>query len=216
MTRFEAYTKLFHRILQSSVWDLDDRTRVVWITLMAMTDEHGCVISTVNFVAKMARLDHNAQEVEDVRRAIDRFLSPDPESLTSENEGRRLEKIEGGWRLLNFKKYQEMMKVEARRETWRESKRRIRQGGHKVQAHTTGKSFEQACEDARNDGYGIFAAQHEKEAVAALANEEALQERDKSGWDALAQQGEQLLQETRQEREEEKANPEDEEGWEKV
>jgi hypothetical protein len=131
MIRFEAYTKLFHRILQSSVWDLDDRTRIVWITLLAMTDSNGSVISTVKFVAKMARLDRTDQDVEDVRRAIERFSEPDLESLTEGDEGRRLVRIEGGWQLINFKKYQEMMKQEARRETWRESKSKHRAKGKK-------------------------------------------------------------------------------------
>lgn len=126
MKRFEPYTKLFHRILQSSVWDYDERTRIVWITLLAMTDSDGCVIGTVKYVARMARLDRTDGEVDDVRRALDRFMGPDPDSLTSEREGRRLEKIDGGWRLINFGKYRELMMKEARREAWRESKAKTR------------------------------------------------------------------------------------------
>lgn len=136
MERFEAYTKLFHRILQSSVWGLPDRIRIVWITLLAMANNKGEVISTVEYLARQARLEHY---ISDVRKALELFMAPDPESLTSAHKGRRLERIEGGWRLLNFEKYRDLMKQEARRESWRESKRKSREKSEPLRNPRTGR-----------------------------------------------------------------------------
>ncbi len=112
-----GYTKLFHKILHSSIWDKDDRTRLIWITLLAMRDKNGVIESTMNGISRASRIP-----VEDCRRAIEEFLKPDGDSLTSQFEGRRLEVVEGGWRLLNHRKYVQMMGEEDRREYWREKK----------------------------------------------------------------------------------------------
>ena len=117
----KTYTKLFHRILSSSIWEEDDKTRLVWITLLASTDEHGNVIATVLKLARDARVDEAA-----CRLALERFLAPDPDSLTKANEGRRIEVIEGGWRLLNHLKYKELMSIEAKREYFRNKRREYR------------------------------------------------------------------------------------------
>ena len=110
-----TYVKLFNKILTSSIWDADDKTRLVWITMLAMTDENGVVLSTVNGIAVQARVDKQA-----ALNAIASFLAPDPESRTKEYGGRRLEVVDGGWRLLNHGKYREMMSVEHRRAYWKE------------------------------------------------------------------------------------------------
>ena len=118
----KTYTKLFHRILSSSIWDEDDKTRLVWITMLALTDESGCVVCTVSKLARDARVELDACQA-----ALDKFLASDSASLTSQNEGRRIEKIEGGWRLLNHGKYKEMMSKELRRQYFREKRREYRQ-----------------------------------------------------------------------------------------
>lgn len=118
----KTYTKLFHRILASSIWDEDDKTRLVWITMLASTDENGNVIATLSKLARDARVEPDA-----CQRALDRFLSPDPQSLTKANEGRRIEIIEGGWRLLNHLKYRELMTIESKREYFRNKRREYRQ-----------------------------------------------------------------------------------------
>lgn len=116
------YTKLFHKILKSSIWREDDRTRIVWITLLAMRDEDGVIESTIGTVADWARVP-----IEDAKRAIAKFLEPDPESLTSDHEGRRLKAVDGGWILLNHQKYVQLMGREHQRAYWRERKQEQRQ-----------------------------------------------------------------------------------------
>lgn len=117
----KGYTKLFAKILNSSIWDEDDRTRIVWITLLAMTDENGDVISTLSSLARNSRVPKEAAEA-----ALEKFLAPDPQSGTPDFEGRRIEAIEGGWHLLNHAKYRNMMSLEERREYYRRKKTEYR------------------------------------------------------------------------------------------
>lgn len=106
-----TYTKLFQSILDSTVWQESASTKLVWITLLAMTDREGCVWASVPGLARRAGV-----EIPECEAALTKFLSPDPYSRSVEHEGRRVEVIDGGWKLLNHAKYREMMSLEDRRE----------------------------------------------------------------------------------------------------
>ena len=97
------YTKLADSILTSTIWMEDDQTRIVWLTLMAMKDKNGEVQASVPGLANVARVSVDA-----CRLAIDKFLSPDLDSRTKDDEGRRLEVIDGGWFLINHEKYRDL------------------------------------------------------------------------------------------------------------
>lgn len=118
----ESYTKLFSSILSSSIWGEDDRTRLVWITMLALCDRHGEVGASVVGLARLAGVP-----LADCEAAIAKFLAPDPYSRTEANEGRRIEKIGGGWRLLNYEHYREARDLDERRAQDRERKRRQRE-----------------------------------------------------------------------------------------
>jgi len=116
-----AYTKLFHSIITSTIWTEDDATRIVWITLLAMADRNGEVQGSVPGLARIAGVP-----VESCRSAIEKFLSPDPDSRTIDDEGRRIQVIDGGWVLLNFEKYRQMASDEDRRVKAAERQQRAR------------------------------------------------------------------------------------------
>ncbi len=97
------YTKLFSSIVTSTIWVAPDRTRIVWITMLALADRHGEVMASLPGLARVAGVP-----VEDCEIAIAAFLAPDPYSRTPDDEGRRIEKIEGGWALINHAKYRDM------------------------------------------------------------------------------------------------------------
>jgi hypothetical protein len=105
-----AYTKLFTSIITSTIWAEDDATRIVWITLLALADKNGEVQGSVPGIARMA-----AVSIESCRAAFVKFMSPDPDSRTKDDEGRRVEEIEGGWVLLNHQKYRDMSSGEDRK-----------------------------------------------------------------------------------------------------
>lgn len=120
------FTKLFNSIIYSSIWMEDDATRVVWITLLAMADRKGFVYGSVRGLAKAANV-----EDEKCRLALEKFLGPDADSSNPENEGRRIELVPGGWRLLNYERYRGMRDEEQRRQyraDWMRNRRQERRG----------------------------------------------------------------------------------------
>lgn len=120
-----TFTKLFSSITESTVWYEPDSTRLVWITMLAMSDRQGRVWASIPGLAGRARV-----AIEACRVALQCFLSPDPDSRTKDFEGRRIEEIEGGWRLLNHAKYRELRDEEERKvyqREWVRGKRHRRQ-----------------------------------------------------------------------------------------
>ena len=90
-----GYTKLFNSILASTVWNEPMETRIVWITLLAMADKHGIAEGSVPGLAVFARIP-----IEATRAALERLSAPDPDSRSKDENGRRIEAVEGGWRLV--------------------------------------------------------------------------------------------------------------------
>lgn len=105
------YTKLFEQILESTIWCEPDSVRVVWITMLAMGDKDGNVYASIPGLAKRANVP-----MPEAQKALDCFLAPDPYSRTVEFEGRRIEPIDGGWKLLNHAKYRNLLSDEAEKE----------------------------------------------------------------------------------------------------
>ena len=111
-----AFTKLFGSITTSTIWSESNETRIVWITLLSMADRHGRVWASIPGLARIA-----AVPVEAAREAISRFLGPDPDSRTKDNDGRRIEEIDGGWRLINYLKYRGIRDDEDRKASNRDA-----------------------------------------------------------------------------------------------
>ena len=118
-----AYVKLFSSIVTSSMWSEDPPTRVVWVTMLTLKDKFQEVHASLPGLARAANVP-----LADAEAAIKKFLSPDPYSRTKEHEGRRIEEIPGGWRILNGEYYRRLMSIEERREYKRikEAERRAR------------------------------------------------------------------------------------------
>ncbi len=95
-----GFAKLFSSILTSTVWGLPHPILRVWIAMLASADADGVVEGSIPGFARVACVTR-----EEMEEALRIFHSPDPDSRTKENEGRRLETIDGGWLILNFAKY---------------------------------------------------------------------------------------------------------------
>lgn len=119
-----GYTKLFNSILASTIWEEDDKTRIVWITLLAMADKFGVADGSVPGIATLARVS-----VADCQKALGKLQAPDKDSRSDEYEGRRIRKIDGGWLILNHEKYRAKIDDDERREYLRikkaESRKRL-------------------------------------------------------------------------------------------
>jgi hypothetical protein len=95
-----GYTKLFSSIIASTIWREDDKTRIVWITLLAMADKNGEVQASLPGLADFARVS-----IAEAQTALAKLSSPDEHSHSKIDEGRRIEAIDGGWFLINHAYY---------------------------------------------------------------------------------------------------------------
>lgn len=117
------YNKLFARIVDSSVWLQSDQTLRVWIMFIAVMDQDGLVgLAAIGNVAQRARVS-----LKDAAEAVRVLESPDPESSDPEFEGRRIERIPGGWMVLNSQKYRAQVTYENIKAKTRERVARFRE-----------------------------------------------------------------------------------------
>jgi hypothetical protein len=78
-----GYPKLFSIILCSTIWREDDQTRILWITLLALSDMDGFVASSIPGLADIARIS-----IADCEQGLQKLQQPAPYSRTSDHGGR--------------------------------------------------------------------------------------------------------------------------------
>ena len=116
------YTPVFREFTTSSMWAAPAATRCVWLWMLLNADPEGFVPGTVPGLAVAANVT-----AEEARSAVAMFLDPDPDSNTQTAEGRRIEKVPHGWRILNFTYWRELAKREAekaRKRKWADANRK--------------------------------------------------------------------------------------------
>lgn len=79
--------------------------------MLAMVDRNGEVYASIPGLAKRAGVT-----LAECESALECLSSPDKYSRTKENDGRRIEEIDGGWVLLNHAKYRKILSHEERKE----------------------------------------------------------------------------------------------------
>lgn len=126
-----SYVKIYgNQLIRSTVWvNTDKETKLIWITLLAIADKHGIVLASIPGLARDAGVS-----IEECERSLATLRAPDKYSRTKEYEGRRLEDVDGGFLLLNYKKYREMrteiqVKEAERKAAWRAKKAAAKDGG---------------------------------------------------------------------------------------
>jgi hypothetical protein len=97
--------------LHSTIWQEAKETKILWIAMLAMCERDGVVMASIPGLAKAAGIT-----ITECEAGLQCLLSPDPYSRTRDHEGRRIEPIDGGWRLLNHGKYKEQLSYEERKE----------------------------------------------------------------------------------------------------
>jgi hypothetical protein len=121
------YSKLFSSIVHSSLWTEPDHVRILFITLLAIADREGFIFGSRNGLLRLANVDPEQCAEKDPFKTL---MEPDPDSsdLTRnpENEGRRIEPIDGGFRILNFEHYRAQRNEADRREQNRQAQARWR------------------------------------------------------------------------------------------
>ena len=116
-----GFTKLWAEITDSSIWNEDDKTRIVWITMLARMGPDYVVRASVGGLAHLARVSR-----EDCEKALEKLASPDPDSRSPEEEGRRIKKVEGGFFMINGEKFRQRRGDEEKKAYMREYMRQYR------------------------------------------------------------------------------------------
>ncbi len=123
-----GYTKLFQTIITSTIWCENHTLRIVWVTMLALKNQDHIVEGSIPGLAAMARVS-----VQECEEALVKLKAPDPHSRTKTFDGRRIEDIDGGWKILNGEKYRAKMNADERREYFRikqqESRLRRKESG---------------------------------------------------------------------------------------
>lgn len=115
------FVKIYSSITRSTIWDESPETCKLWVTMLAVADRDGYVGASLPGLAREARLT-----IDQAQECLARLESPDAYSRSKEQDGRRVEKTDGGWLIINFRKYLEKRSPEDRREADRQRKRAAR------------------------------------------------------------------------------------------
>jgi hypothetical protein len=125
------YVKIFTQIYDSSIAD-DYLTRFVFEDFLILADKEGHVDMTVAAIARRTNVP-----IEIVNRAIEKLSSPDLESRSPDEDGRRIVLLDPyrswGWRIVNYDDYRNIRDDEARKEYFRDQKRNQRAKSKNVQ-----------------------------------------------------------------------------------
>lgn len=148
-----GYTKLFGDIVTSTIWQEPAGCRVLWITILALKDRDHVCRATVPALANLSGIT-----IEECEQWLEKFEAPDKYSRSQENEGRRIEPVDGGWRVMNGEKYQERMSSEDRKEQVRLAVARHRQkakdleGTERAKSRAGGKTIRPQHRDDQGSG----------------------------------------------------------------
>lgn len=107
-----GYTPVFNSIFDGTLcgkWP----DSAVWLTMLALCDRHGEV--NLSYAAICARTGWPADLL---RQGIESLMTPDPDSQSPAEEGRRLVLIDParswGWRIVNHSRYREKARLQAK------------------------------------------------------------------------------------------------------
>jgi hypothetical protein len=106
-----GYCKLFTDIVTSTIWHTPNDCRVLWVTMLALKDEQNICRATVPALAKICDITTDKCE-----EYLQQFQEPDKFSRSQEYDGRRIERVEGGYLILNGQKYRDMLRGQERRD----------------------------------------------------------------------------------------------------
>jgi hypothetical protein len=123
----DFYTPLFSKIVDSSIWDESDCVVKVYLTMLAKKDRDQVVRGNAYNIAAWSR-----KTEAEVIEALKVLGSPDTRRLEPQpHEGRRIERVEDGWLILNGRHYQDQMQVVNRR-AYKAGKEKERRDRRKV------------------------------------------------------------------------------------
>lgn len=124
-----GYTPVFNSILQSTVWECRPHVKVVWFTMMLLSDKHGIIEGSIPGLARASVVT-----IDECKDALAVLMAPDDYSRTKDHGGRRIVEIDGGWRLLNHGVYKKKLGALTASSRERVARHRERQNDVTLQA----------------------------------------------------------------------------------
>lgn len=116
------WSPIVDSVVDSSLWTEPYYVRVLFVTLLALKDKNFMVHRSAFSIAQRAHMTE--KEVLDGLKILS---SPDKKRMEPQPfEGRRIEARDGGWFIINGKKYRDLIQQESRREyqaKWQREKR---------------------------------------------------------------------------------------------
>src|ERR1035437_4055418 len=112
----DTWSPLWSKIVDSSIWSEPDTVRILFVTMLALKDSDHVVRYSAFQLGQRAK--KTEQEVLDALKIL---AAPDKKRLEPQpHEGRRIERVEDGWLILNGEEYrrkvsEEMKKARNRR-----------------------------------------------------------------------------------------------------
>jgi len=110
------YGKLFARVAQSSLMEAPVPSRYVFMMMIAIADQRGEIIGTDTAIARILNIS-----IAEFADAMSVLTSPDPQSNSPAEEGRRIVSSENGrgYKLVNYLAYRDMKSDDEKREYMR-------------------------------------------------------------------------------------------------
>lgn len=126
------FAKIFRSLWEGSMRGLPD-VQLVWIFLLAHADRDGVVDVHPRAIAEATGLS-----AERVRTALETLESPDDESRSEAERGRRITRLDDhrdwGWIIVNYEYYRNLRDAETQRQATARRVRihRLRKAGHDI------------------------------------------------------------------------------------
>lgn len=98
----ENFVKIYQSILDSTVFQEPAATKLVWLVMLIKADANGKLICSIPGLARICGVS-----IAEVEAALATFRRPDPYSRTKDHDGTRIADIDGGWLILNSRKYRD-------------------------------------------------------------------------------------------------------------
>jgi len=121
LSLMDRWVPVFSRVVDSSLWDEPDFVVKIFLTMLAKKDADQVVRASAYMIGNWARKTE-AEALE----ALKILSSPDTRRLEPQpHEGRRIQRVEDGWEILNGQYYENLMR-EVSRKAYKAKKERER------------------------------------------------------------------------------------------
>jgi hypothetical protein len=129
------FTKLDDGLIFSSILREDDAVFKIWMLILSRTGPDGIARISSDFLVSVTR-----KSDEEVWRCLTILEAPDRKSRSTNDDGRRIRRVDGGFEVINYLKYRQSAEKESIRAYERDRKREQRADVPGVSGTETGLS----------------------------------------------------------------------------